>query len=250
MIEKRTPSLEQRIASALSGDIKTSAAISDLIGEVETAAIVAEQQAVEARAKALDPAITVDAAAVSAAVVACELTRDRLTSARLRLLDKLSLCLAAEAAADWEAEFNRLEPLFEAVVERLAAYGPMANELVAIFTEVQKVEQECDRLNLDARAGESRRLRFSTDAKRVLATTVLPAYDDKHATIWPIQRNGSIATTMFESNNAFLPPSDNVDAYTGDWWRAGHTKKLEQLAEQEQQAAQAEIDKEEFYRGR
>jgi hypothetical protein len=91
MIEKRqtNQTLEQRIAATLGGNgVSSSTAITDLIVEVNGAIAAADEQALNARQAALDPTAVIDAAKASAAIVAAELSRDRLRNALPQLHDK------------------------------------------------------------------------------------------------------------------------------------------------------------------
>ena len=83
------PSLEERIATALTATDITSSDLAALIAEVEAAAQAADENAAKARAAALDPAVVIDTAKVGAAVLTAELTRDRLQAALPRLRDAL-----------------------------------------------------------------------------------------------------------------------------------------------------------------
>jgi hypothetical protein len=146
-------------------------------------------------------------------------------------------------AEAWDAEHTRLEPVLEASVERLGRVPEMFAEIIDIFNEALNVEQQCDRLNLNAVAGEHRRLRFNTDAKRVISTTVLPAFTNRHDTLWPIKQHNSLAT-MFASSSGFLPDAST----TADWWRAGQQKREEDAERAIHEAEENERGREEFYK--
>jgi hypothetical protein len=75
---KLMDTLEQEIALALTSPGTTSAELAQRIDQATTAAAAADEQAAKERRHALDPAVLVDTQAVSAAVVAAELKRDRL----------------------------------------------------------------------------------------------------------------------------------------------------------------------------
>ena len=64
----KLPTLEQRIAAALTSTDITSSDLATLIVEVEAAAQAAAENAIKTREEALDPAIVVDVAKVGAAV--------------------------------------------------------------------------------------------------------------------------------------------------------------------------------------
>ena len=100
----KLPTLEQRIAAALTSTDITSSDLATLIAEVEAAAQAADENATKAREQALDPAVVVDAAKVGAAVATATLTRDRLQAALPRLQERLKQVREQEDLAAWKAE--------------------------------------------------------------------------------------------------------------------------------------------------
>ena len=68
----KLPTLEQRIAAALTSTDITSRDLAALIAEVEAAAAAADEDAIKAREEALDPAVVVDVAKVGAAVATAD----------------------------------------------------------------------------------------------------------------------------------------------------------------------------------
>jgi hypothetical protein len=236
---KTSPSLDQRIAAAIQGSLKTSAACSDLLQELETAATTAVIAAQEAEARALDPTV-LDADAPEQANAA-KIRVQRLQAALSPLQRILAKLLAQEYAARWEDDFARVAKLYDAAVKRLNKYPELANEMADIFRSVEAVDRECNRLNFEAPSGEHRRLRFSTTAKHVLATVVLPAIDNGQ--LWP-PRQSSIATTMVAAPAVFN------SAYSPDWWKEAHDREEADAARMEQEAKNAEIAKNQFYASR
>jgi hypothetical protein len=89
MNNQPTPTLEQRIASALNAAAITSSDLDTLIAESEAAAAAADLAAAKAREAALDPAVVVDTAKMGAAVATATLSRDRLQAALPRLQQQL-----------------------------------------------------------------------------------------------------------------------------------------------------------------
>jgi hypothetical protein len=106
-MSKFLPTLEQRVASALTSDI-TSTDLAMLITAVETAAAAADADATEARERALDPGVVVDTAKVGAAVATAELTRDRLQAALPRLRVRYAEVRKQEDIAAWKADAEKL----------------------------------------------------------------------------------------------------------------------------------------------
>ena len=80
-----TPTLEQRIAAALTATDITSSDLRQLLVDVEAAAAAADADATKAREAALDPAVVIDTAKVGAAVATATLARDRVQAALPRL---------------------------------------------------------------------------------------------------------------------------------------------------------------------
>jgi hypothetical protein len=85
MNNQPTPTLEQRIASALNAAAITSSDLDTLIAESEAADLAAAK----AREAALDPAVVADTAKMGAAVATATLSRDRLQAALPRLQQQL-----------------------------------------------------------------------------------------------------------------------------------------------------------------
>jgi hypothetical protein len=104
----------------------TSTDLAALIAEVEAAAAAADAAAAKSREKALDPAIVIDVAQVSAEVTAAELTRDRLQAALPRLRARYTEVRKQEDIAAWKADAEKL--------------GARRNELLMEFARTLPVE--------------------------------------------------------------------------------------------------------------
>ena len=102
------PTLEQRIAAALTLADITSSDLEKLIAEAEAAAQSADENATKVREQALDPALTVDVVKVGAEVAAAELSRDRLRAALPRLRMRCTEIRKQEDVAAWKAEAEKL----------------------------------------------------------------------------------------------------------------------------------------------
>src|SRR6516165_5271829 len=100
--------LESEIAGALTSSAITSSELARLIEQVITAAAAADEAAAQERARALDPAVVVDTQAVSAAIVAAELRRDRLNAALPRLQTRCAKVDAAERYARWILDYDKV----------------------------------------------------------------------------------------------------------------------------------------------
>ena len=103
----QTPPLDERIASALT-NLTTAAAVQDLIVEVETAIVTADQARAEAEERALDPAVLDPNA--STTMRDAEFLSRRLNAALPRLKDQLAKCLEAEYLGKWYQRYEALKP--------------------------------------------------------------------------------------------------------------------------------------------
>ena len=244
MVEKRqlTPSLEQRIQQALAGNgMGTSAALVDLIEEVNAAIVVAEQTAKQSKERSLDPSIPFDEAAVQR-LASDEIKAQRLQAARDPLAQRLSAVLAQEYAAKFDANHARLEPRLDAAAEQFEGRLPeIFAEVIDIFNECISVERECDQLNGQAPAGEMRRLGFSAQAKRLIADTVLPDWSDSKKVLWP-KPSPSIATMVALTY-------DYDPKYSDRWHEAGEQERAAAAERQQQQDEKAIREREAFYKG-
>jgi hypothetical protein len=142
------PSLEQRIAAALTPTDIASTDLAALIAEVEGAAQAADENATRAREEALDPAVVVDTAKVGAAVATAELTRDRLRAALPRLETRYRETVEAEALAAWRAEADELEPRGVALLDGFAEFYPeMAKRIANHLDDMRAFDKQVDDLN-------------------------------------------------------------------------------------------------------
>jgi hypothetical protein len=143
------PSLEQRIAAALTPTDITSTDLAALIAEVEGAAQAAAEDATKAREQALDPAVVVDTAKVGAAVATAELTRDRLQAALPRLRTRYTEVRKQEDIAAWKADAEKLAARRNTLVQEFAALLPV--ELIKQIPErlhaMREFDKEIDTLN-------------------------------------------------------------------------------------------------------
>ena len=152
----KLPTLEQRIAAALTSTDITSSDLAALIAEVEAAAQAADEDATKAREQALDPAVVVDTAKVGAAVVTAELTRDRLQAALPRLQQRHKEVQAKEYAERWHEDFGQVEAKRDALVEELRVYPAMVAKLVDILSRIPAIDAEVSRINIAGASGRQR----------------------------------------------------------------------------------------------
>jgi hypothetical protein len=144
----KLPTIEQRIAVALTSTDITSSDLAALIQAVEVAAQVADEDATKARKQALDPGIVVDTAKVGAAVATAELTRDRLQAALPRLRTRYTEVREQEDIAAWKAEADELEPRGVALLDGFAEFYPeMAKRIANHLDDMRAFDKQVDDLN-------------------------------------------------------------------------------------------------------
>ena len=144
----KRPTLEQRIAAALTSTDITSSDLAALIAEVEAAAQAADEDATKAREQALDPAVVVDVANVGAAVATATLARDRLQAALPRLQERLKQVREQEDLAAWKADAEKLEVRRIAKMTEFADfYPPMYERIVDHLYSMRALDREIDDLN-------------------------------------------------------------------------------------------------------
>ena len=156
----KLPTLEQRIAAALTSTDITSSDLAALIVEVEAAAQAAAENATKTREEALDPATVIDAAKVGASVATAELTRDRLRAALPRLQERLKQAREREYAECWLNDYAAVKVRRDAAAEQLRErYPTIVAELVASMADIAATDKEVDRINVAAPYGDYPRLR-------------------------------------------------------------------------------------------
>ena len=148
------PSLESRIAAALTATDIKSDAVAALIQEVEAATQAADENATRAREEALDPAVVVDTAEVGAAVVSATLIRDRLQAALPRLQERLKHVREREYIAAWRKDFERVEAKRDALaVEYARTYPQVVERLVDLLHRVEACDREASQVNCGSPSG-------------------------------------------------------------------------------------------------
>jgi hypothetical protein len=190
-----TSELEKKIATALADKDIASSNLAALIAETETAIAAADQAAEAERDKALDPALSPDPNAAREAVEAAKFTRDRLRT----LLPRLHEAQAAEYAARWESEYERVEAKRDELARKYAEYPKLVAQLVDLFGSAKAVDEEVSRINGLAPPGEHRRLRgveltarglesFSTADPPIAKRVQLPDWAHSARMAWPPPR--------------------------------------------------------------
>jgi hypothetical protein len=150
MNNQPTPTLEQRIASALNAAAITSSDLDTLIAESEAADLAAAK----AREAALDPAVVADTAKMGAAVATATLSRDRLQAALPRLQQQLKQAREREYTAAWREDFKRVEAKRDApAAEYAETYPQVVERLVDLLHCVEACDREVSHINRSAPSG-------------------------------------------------------------------------------------------------
>jgi hypothetical protein len=247
-----TPTLEQKIAAALTLADITSSDLDKLIAEAEAAAQFADENATKAREQALDPALTVDVVKVGAEVAAAELSRDRLRAALPRLRMRCTEIRRQEDVAAWKAEAEKLVATRDALLMEFMRILPaeLTIQIAEQLSAMRKFDKEIDALNYRRPNDQSlRSLHYATpELARELR---IPNMEVPGTFLWP-------PPTSYAELLAAIPtdPFIIAEAAKGTYENARYKRILEdnrrQIAEAEQrqrefekrQAAEAEAAKE------
>jgi hypothetical protein len=222
--------LEKRIAAALASEI-TSADLTTLIAETETAITEAYAAAKTARATALDPLVSPDATIARASMEEAAFRRDRLRTSLPRLQARYRDVAAAEELARWlprrdAAQARRDElslRLRELYVEFVDQFVPLLNEIEQSDREIRRVNDAAPSegatgLYLNSVEGEAR------GGNNLMRDLRLPAWQVGSAALWPPLFNPALIAPM-----ALGDPRQ----YSGVWWQV---KEEEARAVQRRQA--------------
>jgi hypothetical protein len=165
--------LESKIAVALTAPDVSSGDAAHLIAVLVDAADAADKEATKERERALDPTVIVDTQAVSAAVVAAELRRDRLQRALPRLQQRFTKLEAAERYARWVVDYDDVRARRDTLAAELRAlYPPLVVKLADLMERIEANDAEVKRINAtkpvdaDAANGDGRRLDLAETAAR------------------------------------------------------------------------------------
>ena len=133
--------LEHRIASALTDDAVTTAALSELIQETDAAIIAADATAESERAKALDPTLSPDPKAAREAMQTAEFARDRLRTVLPRLQKRYERVASAERKAAWVEQYDAIKAEHDvAVAELRNLYPKVVSELVELLSRNRELD--------------------------------------------------------------------------------------------------------------
>jgi hypothetical protein len=222
-----TPTLEQRIAAALSASDIKSAKLDALVQETEVAIIAADATAEAERAKALDPIASPDAAMARQAMEAAAFARDRLKTVLPRLRERRNEVEHQEKLAAWTADFEQVQTKRDVLAKELRErYPVLAAELVNLMVRIKEVDAEVRRVALSAPLGAKGRLheveltargidRLSPPDVEIARELRLPNFsraDNEPVLAWPPRE-----PTLAEQYLATMPPPQYDARYSADW---------------------------------
>jgi hypothetical protein len=257
-MSKPAPTLEQKIAAALTAADITAADLAALIQQTEAAITTADKTAEQERAKALDPALSPNPKAAREAMEDAEFARERLKVLLPRLQQRYGEVADAEYEKAWAEDARRVEAMRDAMADELReSYLAAVAKLVDVLSRIPAIDREVDRINGSAPSGISDRLlKVEQKARGVnhfgvsgawqpngllaLATDLkLPKFEDdgnSYQYAWP-PRQPTMAEQMI-----FAVPSSPV----GVWheWLAERDRRA--LEENRRQIAEAEQRQREF----
>jgi hypothetical protein len=235
------PSLEQRIAAALTPTDITSTDLAALIAEVEAAAQAADENATKAREQALDPGVVVDTAKVGAAVATAELTRDRLQAALPRLRARYTEVRKQEDVAAWKAEAEKLAVRRDELRMEFMRILPaeLIKQIAEQLTAMRKFDKAIDALNYRRPDDQSvRSLHYATpELARELR---IPNMEKPGQFLWP-------PPTVSSELLAAIPTDPFIisEAAKGTYIKERHRRMLEDNRKQIAEAEQRQREREE-----
>ena len=142
------PTLEQKIAAALTAADVSSTYLSQLIAETEVGITTADATAEQERERALDPVKSPDPKQARQAMQDAEFVRDRLKTLLPRLETRYREIAEAEALAVWRAKADELEPRGVALLDGFAEFYPeMAKRLASHLDDMRAFDKQVDDLN-------------------------------------------------------------------------------------------------------
>jgi hypothetical protein len=239
MTNKQT--IEQRIAAALGNGATSSATITELIAEAETALRQAVETAEQEHERSLDLGCA-DPNKAAELARAAALRADRLRLVIPRLQEARAAAHTDEQHSRWLAQFRRVEAERDKLGQEFAReYPRLVDALVALFSRMAAVDADAQRVNSiasNAFDGEMRRLssceqyaRAGVGGPEILTAAVLPSFHSRDL-LWPPRALGVAAA--YAALSAPSPAAPH--AHTSDWWKDGDARS----AQLRREAAEAE----------
>jgi hypothetical protein len=243
MNKRNAPSIEQTIVTMLANNNAGSEALADCIRQVEAAAVAADATAKEERAAGLDLVKRPNPKEAHDAVVAAEMTRDRLKANLPKLRDKLAIALAVEQRDRWWESYRKVRQQRDEAAKLFERYPALADEIAALLVAAEQADKEVSRINGGAPDGEHRRLqsvelharnltRFTRDQPSLAATAVIPRWDNSSRTLWPQRSFGALAAEFAQGMV--------VPAHPGPRWSDPEVQQQRRAEAEQAQQRQAD----------
>ena len=231
MEESPINSLEKRIASALVDEGITSAELSALLTEVESATTAADKAAKEERTKALDPT-NVDTAAARRELDNATFHRDRLHAALPKLQRHYDQVSDQESYDRWLAMFEGVKSKHAAAAAKLKAiYWEFGPKLVEALLDAQDVDADVRRVmdqkpvllaqangdgkDLPTVEHTARSLKSIAPGCSMMRDMHLPLFEAPNALAWP-------PPTPSLFSQMAMPIISHPGA---DWWKDNDARK-------------------------
>jgi hypothetical protein len=241
------PSLDTRIARALSASSITSADLSALLAEVDVAVTAATSTVVAERERALD--LSTDPATAQQLILVAELRRDRLMAVSPRLEQRLQAALSAEYGERWDAHYRRLAVKVEDAAEKVAEYPALCARLVELVNLAAAVDKEVGDLHIRAASGEHRRLpkvellarglkTFSISQPSITRDLKLPDWEHSDTLVFP--RREPLDPSLY------APPPFDV-RFSEDWAIPGEQQRAAAAERERQELIEADRQRRAFY---
>jgi hypothetical protein len=190
------PTLEQKVAGALTDSNITGPALIALIDEVEVGIHAAEEHATRQRACAMDPARSPDLSKARHAMEDAAFRVGRLQTLLPRLEHKLAEVEADEEHARWLEDYDRVRAARDEAVEQFKEYPEVIVKLLTILHSAADLDAEISRVNKNAPGGENRRLlgveettrgitAFGNTVPSILKRITIPDIHHPSRTLWP-----------------------------------------------------------------
>jgi chromosome segregation ATPase len=150
--QTKTRSIDERIASAFSATLP-SVEVTQLIREVEAEAKIAAENASSARARALDPALTLEhVTAARRDMEDSSFRYDRMRTALLKLQERLNSLRAHEEDARRRAIYEKAKANRDALAAELQeVYPSLAERLADLADRVAASDREIEQVNTRSR---------------------------------------------------------------------------------------------------
>lgn len=144
--------MDARIAAAFADDARSDD-VSRLLAEVEAAAVAGEADAEAARARALDPLLSSNGAALARREMDDDFfKRDRLQEAARRLSERVEAVRALEAERHARAEHERVSVERNRLAEEMQRMAEPIAEIARLVSEIERFDREIGRLNATSTA--------------------------------------------------------------------------------------------------